>query len=105
MVGFGETRKDIEMLLSDIISTGCRHITIGQYQQPTRRHWPVEKYYHPEDFAEIRAIACAMGFNHIESGPHVRSSYHASLRMSKAVPMDKLRQTFPSRTIGIRKGA
>jgi lipoic acid synthetase len=83
MVGFGETRKDIEVLLSDIVATGCRYVTIGQYQQPTMRHWPVAKYYHPEEFAEIKTMASAMGFDHVESGPHVRSSYRASFACPK----------------------
>lgn len=77
MVGFGETRADILRLLDDLASVFCARLTIGQYQQPTRRHWPVARYYHPDEFDELKAIAYAKGFQYVESGPLVRSSYHA----------------------------
>jgi lipoic acid synthetase len=78
MLGFGESEEDISILLSDLASAGCRSITIGQYQQPTRSHWSVVKYYRPEEFEAIKARAYEMGFSHIESGPLVRSSYRAA---------------------------
>lgn len=78
MLGFGESEEDISILLCDLASAGCRSITIGQYQQPTRSHWPVAKYYRPEEFEAIKARAYEMGFSHVESGPLVRSSYHAA---------------------------
>ncbi|MEE9912238.1 MAG: lipoyl synthase [Deltaproteobacteria bacterium] len=82
MVGFGEHKDDILRLMDDLASVNCARLTIGQYQQPTRRHWPVAKYYHPDEFSEFREIACSRGFQYVESGPLVRSSYHAA----QAVP-------------------
>lgn len=79
MIGLGESREDIEELLNDLASVGCDRVTIGQYQQPTRNHWPVNKYYHPDEFAELQQIAYDMGFQSVEAGPLVRSSYHAAL--------------------------
>jgi len=78
MVGFGETRDDLTRLMDDLASVSCERLTIGQYQQPSRRHWPVKKYYPPEEFTELKSIALAMGFRHVEAGPRVRSSYHAA---------------------------
>lgn len=83
MIGFGETGEDISLLLAELLKTGCRNITIGQYLQPTADHWPVRKYYHPEEFAAFRDAALQMGFRHVESGPLVRSSYHAALSGSE----------------------
>lgn len=78
MIGFGESREDILQLIDDLASASCERLTIGQYQQPTLKHWPVAKYYHPDEFAEFREIAYQKGFQYVESGPLVRSSYHAA---------------------------
>jgi lipoic acid synthetase len=78
MVGFGESRKDILQLIDDLTAVSCARLTIGQYQQPTLKHWPVAKYYHPDEFAELKEIAYQKGFQYVESGPLVRSSYHAA---------------------------
>ncbi len=78
MVGFGEHRSDILSLMADLAAVRCERLTIGQYQQPTRAHWPVAKYYHPDEFQELAEAAYAMGFRHVESGPLVRSSYRAA---------------------------
>ena len=78
MVGFGEQRSDILGLMEDLAAVRCERLTIGQYQQPTRAHWPVAKYYHPDEFQEFEEAAYAMGFRHVESGPLVRSSYRAA---------------------------
>lgn len=78
MIGFGESREDIVRLLDDLASVSCARLTIGQYQQPTLRHWPVAKYYHPDEFAEFQKIAYRKGFQYVEAGPLVRSSYHAA---------------------------
>lgn len=78
MLGLGEEPEEILQLMSDIYATGCRRLTIGQYLQPTHRHLPVEKYYTPEEFHQLRSEALNMGFKHVESGPLVRSSYHAA---------------------------
>lgn len=78
MVGFGEKRDDIRRLIDDLAQVSCSRLTIGQYQRPTLKHWPVAKYYAPSEFAELREIALARGVQHVEAGPLVRSSYHAA---------------------------
>jgi lipoyl synthase len=77
MLGLGESRDEILMVLNDLGSAAVDIVTIGQYLQPTREHLAVEKYYTPEEFSEYRAYACSLGFHHVASGPLVRSSYHA----------------------------
>jgi lipoic acid synthetase len=84
MVGFGESPDDIRELLEDLAGVRCDYLTVGQYQQPTRDAWPVVKYYSPDEFAEIRRIACSLGFQRIEAGPRVRSSYHAARMAARA---------------------
>jgi lipoic acid synthetase len=78
MIGFGESREDILRLIDDLAEVTCERLTIGQYQQPTLKLWPVAKYYHPDEFAEFKEIAYQKGFRYVESGPLVRSSYHAA---------------------------
>jgi lipoic acid synthetase len=58
-------------------------MTIGQYLQPTKQHLPVARFYHPDEFAELKAEGLAMGFDHVESGPLVRSSYHAEQQIAQ----------------------
>ncbi len=77
MVGFGESWSDIVVLLQDLARVHCEMVTIGQYQQPTRDHWPVVKYYHPDEFEAMKEMAHGLGVKHVEAGPLVRSSYHA----------------------------
>ena len=77
MVGLGETIEEVEELMDDILATGCRRLTIGQYLQPTSRHLPVAEYITPEQFEKYRQTALNKGFKFVESGPLVRSSYHA----------------------------
>jgi len=78
MVGFGEKHDDILRLMDDLADVSCARLTIGQYQQPTLRHWPVARYYHPDEFAAFKEIAYSKGFQFVEAGPLVRSSYHAA---------------------------
>lgn len=78
MVGFGETWEDIIELMKKLAAAGCEVITIGQYQQPTVCHWPVEKYYSPDEFRQLKQTALSIGFRKVESGPLVRSSYRAA---------------------------
>ena len=78
MIGFGESREDILRLIDDLASVSCARLTIGQYQQPSLKHWPVAKYYHPDEFAGFKKIAYQKGFQYVEAGPLVRSSYHAA---------------------------
>lgn len=77
MLGLGESREEVEEVLRDTRSLGVDIITLGQYLQPSRRHLPVERYVPPEEFEELRQYALEIGFPHVESGPLVRSSYHA----------------------------
>jgi len=77
MIGFGESREDILQLIDDLATVSCARLTIGQYQQPTLKHWPVAKYYHPDEFTEFKETAYQKGFQYVEAGPLVRSSYHA----------------------------
>jgi lipoic acid synthetase len=77
MIGFGESREDILRLIDDLASVSCARLTIGQYQQPTLKHMSVAKYYHPDEFMEFKEIAYQKGFQYVQAGPLVRSSYHA----------------------------
>jgi lipoyl synthase len=77
MLGLGEERTEVEGVLRDLRAVGCDILTLGQYLRPSRDHLPVERYVTPAEFAELRSEAMAMGFRHVESGPLVRSSYHA----------------------------
>jgi lipoic acid synthetase len=77
MLGLGEETLEIESVLRDLRAVGCDILTLGQYLRPSRDHLPVERYVTPAEFAELKAEAMAMGFRHVESGPLVRSSYHA----------------------------
>jgi lipoyl synthase len=77
MLGLGEETAEIEGVLRDLRAAGCDILTLGQYLRPSRDHLPVERYVTPAEFAELRSAAMAMGFRHVESGPLVRSSYHA----------------------------
>ena len=87
MVGLGENRDQINHLFNDLRTASVDIITIGQYLQPTRAHVPIERYYSPEEFDELASYASKdLGFVHVESGPLVRSSYHAeqALRQVKS---------------------
>lgn len=77
MLGLGETREEILQTMDDLLNVGCEVMTIGQYLQPTKDHFPIQAYIHPDVFAEYQAIGKEKGFRHIESAPMVRSSYHA----------------------------
>ena len=77
MLGLGETFDEVVETMDDLRSVGCQVITLGQYLQPTPKHLPVVEFIHPDVFAELEAIGKEKGFRHVESGPLVRSSYHA----------------------------
>ena len=78
IAGMGETADEIREVMHDLRSVRCEILTIGQYLQPSAQHLPVVHFYHPDDFATFRDEGYAMGFAHVESGPLVRSSYHAA---------------------------
>jgi lipoyl synthase len=77
MVGLGEERDELIATLQDLRRVGCGILTIGQYLRPSAAHAPMARYYHPDEFRELKERALEMGFVHVESGPLVRSSYHA----------------------------
>jgi lipoic acid synthetase len=77
MLGLGETREEILTTMTDLVAQGTDILTLGQYLQPTRDHLPVVRFVHPGEFAEFKRLGEQMGFKHVESGPLVRSSYHA----------------------------
>ena len=77
MVGLGEKDEEVYETMKDLLAHGCDVITIGQYLQPTKMHLAVESFVRPEKFAEYKAVGLEMGFDFVESGPLVRSSYHA----------------------------
>jgi lipoic acid synthetase len=77
MLGLGETREEVLKAMEDIVAQGTHILTLGQYLQPTPEHLPLERYVHPDEFAEFKRLGEQMGFRHVEAGPLVRSSYHA----------------------------
>ena len=77
MLGLGETRDEVLATMQDLSAQGTNILTLGQYMQPTREHLPVVRFVHPDEFAEYKILGERMGFAHVESGPLVRSSYHA----------------------------
>ena len=77
MVGLGEERAELTEAFEALRSVDCDILTIGQYLRPTEQHLPLVRYYHPDEFEAMKAEALALGFRHVESGPLVRSSYHA----------------------------
>jgi len=78
MIGMGERKEEILKVMKDLREVGCDIFTIGQYLQPSLNHLPISKYYTPEEFKEFQKIGEELGFLHVESGPLVRSSYHAA---------------------------
>ncbi len=77
MLGLGETKEEIIATMEDLAGVGLDVLTIGQYLQPSRKHLVVERFVHPDEFAELREIGYQLGFDYVESGPLVRSSYHS----------------------------
>ncbi|MGB1207019.1 MAG: lipoyl synthase [Chitinophagales bacterium] len=77
MLGLGEKEDDVLRLLDDLLEANCDIVTIGQYLQPTRHHLAIAEYVHPDIFAKYKEIGLQKGFKYVESGPLVRSSYHA----------------------------
>lgn len=84
MIGLGETKEEIVATMDDLRENNVDIMTIGQYLQPTSKHLKVQKYYHPDEFKELKEIALSKGFSHCEAGPLVRSSYHADEQVNEA---------------------
>ncbi len=85
MVGLGETIEEVEEIMDDLLTVGCSILTIGQYLQPTRKHYPVQEYVTPQQFDSYKETALAKGFKMVESGPLVRSSYYAERALNKII--------------------
>lgn len=77
MLGIGERTEEVIEVMKDIRKTNCDILTLGQYLQPTKEHLPIDRYVHPDEFKMLKERGLEMGFRHVESGPLVRSSYHA----------------------------
>lgn len=77
MLGLGETPDEVLATMQDLVSVGTDVLTLGQYLQPTKNHLPVDRFVHPDEFKRYKEVGEQMGFDHVESGPLVRSSYHA----------------------------
>ena len=86
MLGLGETMDEVKQVLDDLRAHDCDLLTVGQYLRPSLKHLPIERFWHPDEFAEIADYAHAIGFRHAESGPLVRSSYHAADQATAAAP-------------------
>ncbi len=85
MLGAGETRQETEQSIRDLAGVGCRILTLGQYLSPSAQHVQVDRFVHPDEFVELRDFALALGFGHVESGPMVRSSYHAERQVDDMI--------------------
>ncbi len=83
MVGLGETKHELLVVMADLVDVGCDVLTIGQYLRPSAKHAPLERYYRPEEFEELAEAGRRLGFRHVEAGPLVRSSYHAERQVAK----------------------
>ncbi|MBN2425416.1 MAG: lipoyl synthase [Calditrichaceae bacterium] len=83
MVGLGETSIEVIQTMKDLRAIDCDIITIGQYLPPTKMHYPIDRFYSPQEFDEFKETAIQLGFKHVESGPLVRSSYHADEQVIK----------------------
>tara|TARA_B100001057_G_scaffold151760_1_gene151790 strand:+ start:95 stop:1003 length:909 start_codon:yes stop_codon:yes gene_type:complete len=93
MLGLGETKPEIARTLKDMRATGIKIVTLGQYLQPSSRHLPVDRWVTPEEFEDWKEFGHRIGFDFVESGPLVRSSYHADEQSSAFTGIDELRRT------------
>ena len=89
MLGLGETRNEVLQVMDDLLAANVDFLTIGQYLQPSVKHYPLDRYIHPNEFAELKSVALSKGFLIVASSPLTRSSYHADEDFSK---MKKLRE-------------
>jgi lipoic acid synthetase len=85
MLGMGETQEEVLQVMKDLRQHQCQLLTLGQYLAPTRQHFPVQRYIHPDEFAEYAIKGKEFGFDHVEAGPLVRSSYHAEEQYNSSI--------------------
>lgn len=97
MLGLGEKKDEVVQTLRDLAAAGVDVVTLGQYLQPTKQHLRVERFVHPDEFAEYREIGYGLGFDYVESGPLVRSSYHSDRHVSPGLGR---KEWASSRTVG-----
>lgn len=87
MLGLGETLDEIRQVMADLVDTRCNLFTLGQYLQPSAKHLPIDRFWTPEEFQQLKAEGEAMGIGHVEAGPLVRSSYHAERHVKKSTSL------------------
>jgi lipoyl synthase len=92
MLGLGETNTEVVQTLQDLYNSGVDVVTIGQYLQPTKKHLPVQRFVHPDEFAAYRQIGYELGLDYVESGPLVRSSYHSEKHVIKGWGRNKWKE-------------
>jgi len=104
MLGLGEEEWEIFTVWEDLLRVGCNYLSLGQYLAPSRLHQKVERFVEPEHFERYRVAALALGFQHVESGPYVRSSYHAELYGADLEPLPSAASAEPQQTTGACTG-
>jgi lipoic acid synthetase len=92
MLGIGETKDEVVETMKHLVNVGCDVLTLGQYLQPTPKHIAVQRFVHPDEFAELKDIGYNLGFDYVESGPLVRSSYHSEKHVIAGWGRDKWMQ-------------
>ena len=92
MLGLGEAKEEVIQTMHDLRESDVDVITIGQYLQPSKKHLPVHRFVHPDEFAEFRQIGYELGFDYVESGPLVRSSYHSDKHVIAGYGRNKWRE-------------
>ncbi len=92
MLGLGETKEEIIQSMEHLVAVGTDVLTLGQYLQPTKKHLPVQRFVHPDEFAELREIGYELGFDYVESGPLVRSSYHSEKHVIEGYGKNKWKE-------------
>ena len=100
MLGLGETKEEVIQSMEDLVKVGCDVLTLGQYLQPTLKHLPVQRFVHPDEFAELREIGYLLGFDYVESGPLVRSSYHSEKHVIKGYGRNLWNEEKKNRSVG-----
>lgn len=99
MLGLGETREEVVQTLHDLKDSSVDVITIGQYLQPSKKHLEVQRFVHPDEFAEYREIGYSLGFDYVESGPLVRSSYHSDKHVIASFGRNKWLEEIAARVV------
>ena len=92
MLGLGETKEEVIQSMQDLVAVGTDVLTLGQYLQPTKKHLAVQRFVHPDEFAELREIGYELGFDYVESGPLVRSSYHSEKHVIEGYGKNKWKE-------------